>query len=78
MLASDVELLKRITHEPGKMGGRACIRGIRIRVIDILDMYASGMTEAEILHDFDYLEADDLRAALRYASLKLDHAIAGA
>lgn len=51
------ELLKRITIEPGKCGDRPCIRGMRIRVQDILDMLAAGTSEEEILHDYPYLDA---------------------
>lgn len=61
-------LLERITIEPGKMHGRPCIRGLRVRVQDILEMLAGGMTEAEVLEDYPYLEADDLRAAIAYAA----------
>jgi uncharacterized protein (DUF433 family) len=62
------ELLKRITLEEGKMHGRPCIRGLRIRVQDVLEMLASGMTAQEVLTDFPYLEADDIRAVLAYAA----------
>jgi uncharacterized protein (DUF433 family) len=57
-----------ITIEPDKMGGKPCIRGLRITVYDVLDYLASGMTEAEILADFPDLTADDLRAALAFAA----------
>jgi uncharacterized protein (DUF433 family) len=65
----DVEMdtIERITIEPDKHGGRPCIRGMRITVDDVLGYLASGMTEAEILADFPYLEAEDLRACLAYA-----------
>lgn len=59
---------ERITIEPDKRGGRPCIRGMRITVYDVLDYLASGMTEAEILADFPYLEAEDLRACLAFAA----------
>ena len=59
---------KLITIEPDKMGGKPCIRGLRITVYDVLDYLASGMTEAEILSDFPDLHADDLRAALAFAA----------
>ncbi len=62
------DLLDRITIEPGKMHGHPCIRGLRIRVQDVLEMLAGGMTAAEILEDYPYLEADDLRAAIAYAA----------
>ena len=65
----------RITAEPGKKGGRPCIRGLRIRVTDVLEMLAGGATEAEILADFPDLEPDDIRAALSYAAHEVDHPI---
>lgn len=72
-------LLERITIEPGKVGGRPCIRGLRIRVQDVLEMLANGMTTAEILEDYPYLEADDVRAALAYAAAAMaDTAIVAA
>lgn len=57
-----------ITHEPGKRGGRPCIRGMRIAVADILGWLAVGMSHAEILTDFPELTEDDIRAALAYAA----------
>jgi len=69
------ELLQRITIEPGKCGGRPCIRGMRIRVQDILDMLAAGTSEEEILRDYPYLERDDIRAAMTYAAAYLNHTI---
>jgi uncharacterized protein (DUF433 family) len=57
-----------ITIEPGKMGGKPCIRGMRITVYDVLDYLASGMTEDEILRDFPDLTRDDLRACLTFAA----------
>jgi uncharacterized protein (DUF433 family) len=57
-----------ITIEPGKRGGKPCVRGLRITVYDVLDYLASGMTEAEILHDFPYLTSEDIRACLAYAA----------
>jgi uncharacterized protein (DUF433 family) len=56
------DLLQRITIEEGKLGGRPCIRGMRIRVQDVLEMLAGGASSEEILRDFPYLEADDIRA----------------
>jgi uncharacterized protein (DUF433 family) len=58
----------RITLEPGKRGGRPCIRGFRITVYDVLAMLAEGMLEAEILEDFPELEHADLLACLAYAA----------
>jgi len=60
--------LERITIEPGKRGGRPCIRGLRISVYDVLAMLAEGMAESEILDDFPELETADIRACLAYAS----------
>ena len=57
-----------ITIEPGKRGGKPCIRGMRITVYDVLDYLASGMTQQEILADFPYLTADDILACLSYAA----------
>lgn len=57
-----------ITIEPNKMGGKPCIRGLRITVYDVLDYLASGMTEAEILADFPDLTSEDLRATLAFAA----------
>lgn len=68
-------LLNRITIQPGKCGGRPCIRDLRIRVQDILEMLAAGTAEAEILQDYPYLEQDDIRAAVAYAAAYLDHSI---
>lgn len=64
-------LLERITIEPDKMHGRPCIRGLRVRVQDVLEMLAGGMTGDQVLSDFPYLEADDLRAVLAYASVQV-------
>ena len=58
----------RITIEPGKRSGKPCIRGTRITVYDILGYLAGGMTEDEILADFPYLEREDIRAALAFAT----------
>ena len=57
-----------ITIEPGKRGGKPCIRGMRITVYDVLDYLASGMTSEEILDDFPYLTEEDIRACLAYAA----------
>jgi len=69
------DLANRITSNPRQCGGRPCIRGLRIRVKDILDMLAGGASEAEILNDYPYLEADDIKASLEYAAAQLDHAV---
>jgi uncharacterized protein (DUF433 family) len=70
-----VSEIHRITIEPGKCGGRPCIRGLRIRVKDVLDLLAAGATREEILEDFPYLEAGDIDAALEFAARQSDHPI---
>ena len=65
----------RITLEPGKRGGKPCIRGMRMTVYDILDYLASGMTPGEILADFPYLTAEDIQACLVYAADRERHQI---
>ncbi len=65
----------RITLDPHVCGGRPCIRGLRIRVTDLLEMLAAGATPAEILEDFPYLEAADIAAALAFAAHQTDHPI---
>jgi uncharacterized protein (DUF433 family) len=57
-----------ITIEPGKRGGKPCIRGMRITVYDVLEYLAAGMSHQEILEDFPYLTEDDIRACLSYAA----------
>lgn len=57
-----------ITIEPDKCGGKPCIRGMRITVYDVLSYLAAGMSQDEILNDFPYLTADDIRACLSYAA----------
>jgi uncharacterized protein (DUF433 family) len=63
-----LQRLDRITFEPGKMGGRACIRGLRITVGLIVGLIADGASRDEILRDYPDLEADDIRQALTYAA----------
>jgi len=70
-----MKLLELITVEPGKCGGRPCIRELRIRVTDILGMLAEGVSHEEVLRDFPYLKPDDIRAALAYAARRADHAV---
>lgn len=62
----------RITFDPDIMGGKPCIRGMRITVGTIVGLLAAGHTEAEVLKAYPYLEADDLRAALTYASWRAE------
>ena len=67
--------MDRVTIEAGKCGSRPCIRGMRIRVSDILDMLAAGARNEEILESFPDLEADDIRAALSYAASQVGHPV---
>ena len=69
------ELLKRITIVLGLMGGKPTIRGMRFKVSDLLGYLSAGMSEAEILEDFPYLEKEDITACLAYAAKKLDHTV---
>ena len=74
----DTELLRRITVDPEQCGGRPCIRGMRIRVLDVLELLAAGETQDQILSDYPYLESDDIAASLLYAARQLDHPILAA
>ncbi|MBW3637111.1 MAG: DUF433 domain-containing protein [Armatimonadetes bacterium] len=69
------DLESRITTNPKQCGGRACIRGMRIRVIDVLDLFAAGLTTQQILEEMPDLQAEDLRAALHYAARKIDYPV---
>lgn len=71
-------LLDRITLNPEQCGGRACIRGMRIRVIDVLDLFAAGLTPEQILEEMPDLQLEDLQAALQYAARRLDHPVLAA
>ncbi len=65
----------RITVDPRQCGGRACLRGLRIRVRDVLDLLAAGADRAEILADYPLLEKGDITAALEYAAQQSDHPV---
>jgi uncharacterized protein (DUF433 family) len=67
--------MHRITFDPEQCGGRPCIRSLRIRVKDVLDMLASGATEADILESYPYVEREDILASLEYAARQVDHAV---
>jgi len=67
--------MERITLNSNQCGGRPCIRGMRIRVKDVLDLVAAGVPEKEILADYPDLEADDIKASLEYAAAQLDHPV---
>jgi uncharacterized protein (DUF433 family) len=70
--------IKRITVDPRVCGGRPCIRGMRIRVIDVLDLLASGLHQDQVLEEFPDLEKEDIEAVLRYASSRFDHPVIAA
>ena len=70
-----MNLLERITIEPGKCGGRPCIRGYRMRVSDVLDLLAAGASHEEILQDYPFLEPEDITAAITYAARQIDHTV---
>lgn len=72
---STVNLDERITVNPNQCGGRPCIRGMRIRVIDVLELQANGLTSAQILEEMPDLEMEDLQAVARYAARRLDHPV---
>jgi uncharacterized protein (DUF433 family) len=63
----------RITIDSSQCNGRPCIRGMRIRVQDVLELLVSGASNEEILEEYPYLELDDIKAALHYAAVELDH-----
>jgi uncharacterized protein (DUF433 family) len=67
--------IERITTDPDVCGGRPCIRGLRIRVKDVLDLLAAGATREEILADYPYLEAEDIVAVLEFAARQNDHPV---
>lgn len=68
----------RITTNPKQCGGRPCIRGMRIRVADVLDLLAAGLSREEVLEELPDLESEDVEAALRYASRRLNHPVMAA
>lgn len=65
----------RITFNPQQCGGRACIRGMRIRVIDVLDLLAAGLSQQQVLDEMPDLEIEDIEAVLKYARQRLDHPV---
>ena len=68
-------LEERITVDPEQCGGRPCIRSMRIRVSDVLDLLANGLTPEQILGELPDLEIEDIRACLRFASHRFDHPV---
>lgn len=74
MSQSKNSLLQRITTEPGKCGGKPCIRGMRIRVTDVLELLANNVSSEQILADYPDLEPEDIQASLRFAAQRANHA----
>jgi uncharacterized protein (DUF433 family) len=72
------KLAERITVDPEQCGGRPCIRGMRIRVIDVLDLLANGLTPEQVLEELPDLEPEDIAACLRFASRQLAHPVVAA
>ncbi len=68
----------RITVDPAQCGGRPCVRGLRIRVTDVLDLLASGLSAAQVIEELPDLELEDVTACLRLASRRLAHPIVAA
>ncbi len=73
-----VELAERITVDSEQCGRRPCTRGMRIRVSDVLDLLANGLSPAEIVEEMPDLELEDVRASLRFASRRLNHPVVAA
>ena len=69
------EISERITSNPKQCGGRPCIRGMRIRVTDVLDLLESGLSFDQILSELPDLEVDDIKASIAYARLHVDHPV---
>ena len=65
----------RVTFNPNQCGGRPCIRGMRIRVTDILDLLLAGLSTEEILEEMPDLEAEDIEASIRFARSRVDHPV---
>jgi uncharacterized protein (DUF433 family) len=72
------EVADRITVNPRQCGGRPCIRGMRIRVVDVLDLLAAGLTPQQVIEELPDLVLDDVQACLRYASRRLNHPVLAA
>lgn len=75
LLRCGMSLLNRITIRPDVCGGRPTVRGMRIRVKDVLDLLAARVPAEEILEDFPYLEAEDIQACIEYAAVQADHPV---
>lgn len=73
--AAVTEIAERITVDSDQCGGRPCIRGMRIRVVDVLDLLANGLSAEQVIEELPDLEPEDIRACLRFASRRLDHPV---
>jgi uncharacterized protein (DUF433 family) len=74
-VTTKAELLLRITIEQEKLGGKPCVRGLRIRVVDILQTLSAGATFGEILTNYPFLVREDILAAIEYAAVQTDHIV---
>jgi uncharacterized protein (DUF433 family) len=72
------EIAERITVDPERCGGRPCVRGMRIRVSDVLDLLAAGLTQDQVLEELPDLTPEDIRACLRFASHRIAHPVLAA
>ena len=72
------ELGERITFHPKQCGGRPCVRGMRIRVTDVLDLLASGLSFEQILDEMPDLDREDIVASIQFATRRIDHAVIAA
>ena len=70
-----MNLLDRITSNPRQCGGRACVRGMRIRVTDVLELLETGLTPAQVLEELPDLEVDDIRACVAFARRRVEHPV---
>ena len=74
-MGQTVEHMDRITVNPDQCGGRPCVRGMRIRVSDVLDLLAAGFSAEDVVVELPDLEREDIAACLRFASRRLDHPV---
>ena len=72
------QIAERVTVDPEQCGGRPCVRGMRIRVVDVLDLLANGLSHQEILEELPDLTRDDIVACLRFARQRIDHPVLAA
>ena len=70
-----IKLVERITVDKNQCGGRPCIRGMRIRVADVLELLGNGLTQNEVLEEFPDLELEDVQACLKFAGQRFDHPV---